>query len=83
VARRLRVLQEYAGLNQVQMAQTVNMSTQLWNHLLLRRELSRMNAFKIREAFPEISLEGLWFGEKDFLTLQTARALDEIERRLL
>jgi hypothetical protein len=89
VARRLLVLQEWAreqgeGRSQKEMAEEIGISQSLWNHVLTmpNRDLSKDIAFKIHARWPDISLEWLWLGEKDYLTVKTARALDEIERRL-
>lgn len=83
VARRLRILQEWAGKKkQADMAATLGYSEARWNAYVNKRDLPKTVAFNIHETYPEISLEFLWLGELEQMELRVIRQLQAAAERI-
>ncbi len=68
--------------DQASMAQHLGVYETRWNNALNDLGLSKDLAFRIVRRYPQITLEWLWLGNEEHMTLQTIRALQDAELHL-
>lgn len=75
---RLRCLRYLmAGDNQSAFAAMLGIDPKRWNHFERYAPLSKDVAFKIVQKWPDLSLDWLWRGREDHLTVKRQRELAE------
>jgi transcriptional regulator with XRE-family HTH domain len=75
VARRLKMLRKAIGENQTAFAARLGLSQSRWNNFERGLPLSKEVAFAIVRRFPDLTLDWLWLGRVDGLTLKRQREL--------
>lgn len=79
--RSLRYL--IAGDNQSAFAAKLHIEPKRWNNLERYAPLSKDVAFKIVQTWPDITLDWLWRGRDEHLTVKRQRELDEAGKALI
>jgi hypothetical protein len=82
VARRLRTLQKAVGGRGTTMADRLDISPQRWGNFLGGKPLNREVAIKLVQTIPGLTLDWLYLGKIDGLTVELARMLEEAEKQL-
>jgi hypothetical protein len=81
-AQRLRVIQTLARkLIDAEFAKFIGISRPRLSNLFNGAPIGKDVAFRIRQKLPSLSLEYIWFGEKDRLSNQTILELADAEER--
>jgi len=62
---------------QIRFAKRIRVHISVWNNIENSYALSRTLAFRLREVFPGLSLDWLYFGETDGLSVKMFKLLDE------
>jgi hypothetical protein len=83
-ARRLRILRTYVGHgdNQTRFAENYGFTPARWNNLERGYELSRDAAIQLVRQIPGLSLDWLFFGKPDALSVIMRSELEEVARRV-
>lgn len=83
VSERLKILRKaVSGESQTAFAARLGIETKRWNNLEREHPLSKEVAFLIVKKFPDVTLDWLWLGNENGLSVKRQREFAEAEKAL-